>query len=101
MNCSECHGTGWVLSTRPSYSSSYYMTHYAKIPCTAEGCHGGKVHCCDGENVDMAPERETKAAPPVVVDVTVADPELTRRGADVRKQLIKRGAISTRDHEGN
>ena len=61
MNCLECYGTGWVPATLTAYTDEMK-------PCPAPGCHNGQVHCCDGEDVDLAPSRLGEDKPVAVVE---------------------------------
>ncbi len=43
MLCPECNGKGVVKGYFPN---SQYLT---MVPCRNDSCHGGLIHCCDGE----------------------------------------------------
>lgn len=51
MICPKCYGTGW------------WITWELELPnfevCSYPGCHGGHVHCCDGDvEVDTCPKEQ-------------------------------------------
>lgn len=54
MNCPTCYGKGFVRE--PEFVVELYPSGREEnvyVPCPT--CKGyGTVHCCDGENVDMA-----------------------------------------------
>lgn len=42
MNCPTCEGRGVTIEVNPGGIGLLF-------PCHNPECHGGKVHCCDGD----------------------------------------------------
>lgn len=57
MNCPRCFGVGFIKGYEGVDFDSDDIVDIWYL-CSYEGCHNGVVHCCAGENVDLALERK-------------------------------------------